>query len=83
MAKMKDGTRAVFEYIRAHDGEDFSAKDIAQALNMDVRAVNGSITSFCRDTKGWCEREEVSITGGTVKYIRLTDIGREVDLDAE
>ena len=33
--------------------------------------------------KGLTIREEVAVTGGKVKYIRLTDEGRAFDPDAE
>ena len=77
---MKEGTRAVWDYIVAHDGEDFTAQNIADALGVNVKSVNGSVTSFQK--KGYTIREEVAVTGGKVKYIRLTDDGRAFDPDA-
>ena len=83
---MKQATKDIFNYIKAHDGEDFTAKDIAEALDMNVKSVNGSVTSFQR--KGYTIREEAEMTldDGThekVKLIRLTDEGRVFDPDAE
>lgn len=83
---MKQATKDIFNYIKAHDGEDFTAKDIAEALDMNVKSVNGSVTSFQR--KELTERVEAEMTlpDGThekVKLIRLTDAGREFDPDAE
>lgn len=83
---MKPATKDIFNYIKAHDGEDFTAKDIAEALDMNVKSVNGSVTSFQR--KGYTERieAEAELEDGThqkVKLIRLTDAGREFDPDAE
>lgn len=77
---MKENTRTIWDYIVAHDGEDLTAADIAEALGMDKRSVNGSVTSFQK--KGYTVREEVAVTGGTVKFIRLTDAGRAFDPDA-
>ena len=77
---MKEGTRQIWDYIVAHDGEDFTAQHIADALGVGVKSVNGSVTSFQK--KGLTIREEVAITGGTVKYIRLTDEGRDFNPDA-
>ena len=53
---------------------------------MNVKSVNGSVTSFQR--KELTERVEAEMTlpDGThekVKLIRLTDAGREFDPDAE
>jgi len=83
---MKQATKDIFNYIKKHDGEDFTAKDIAEALDMNVKSVNGSVTSFQR--KGYTERVEAEATleDGThqkVKLIRLTDEGRAFDPDAE
>ena len=78
---MKEGTRAIWDYIVAHDGEDITAQNIADALNVGVKSVNGSVTSFQK--KGLTIREEVAVTGGKVKYIRLTDEGKAFDPDAE
>lgn len=76
---MKEGTRKIWDYIVAHDGEDITAQDIADALSVGVKSVNGSVTSFQK--KGHTTREEVAVTGGKVKYIRLTDEGRAFDPD--
>ena len=85
MAK-KLPTKNFFNYIKDHDGEDFTAKDIAEALDMNVKSVNGSITSFQR--KGYVERveAEMELADGThekVKLIRMTPDGRVFDPDAE
>lgn len=78
---MKEGTRKVWDYIVAHDGEDHTAADIANALGVSPKSVNGSVTSFQK--KGLATRNEVGVIGGTVKYIRLTDEGRAYNPDAE
>lgn len=52
MAKFKENTRLVFNYIRENEDKDITAKDIAAALDMDPRSVNGIITgAFSRHTK--------------------------------
>lgn len=49
MAKFKDNTMAVFNFIKAHEEEGITAKDIAAALSLDPRQVNGIITgAFAR-----------------------------------
>lgn len=83
---MKEGTRQIWDYVVAHDGEDIIAQDIADALNVGVKSVNGSVTSFQK--KGLTIREEAEIecadgTHKKVKFIRLTDEGRAFDPDAE
>lgn len=82
MAALKENSKIVLDYVKAHDGEDFTAKDIADATGLDVKQVNGIVTSAFQ-RKGFMAREEVAVTGGKVKYIRLTDEGRTFDFDAE
>lgn len=84
---LKQNSRIVFDYVMAHDGEDFTAADIAEATGLDAKVVNGCITSAFQK-KGLMERVpgEVTLADGThktVKYIRMTDAGRELDPDAE
>ena len=87
MAAMKENTRKIFDYVKEHDGEDFTAKDITAALGFEsARSVNGSITAFVK--KGLMVRVEAEVenadgTQDKVKLIQLTDAGREFDPDAE
>ena len=87
MAAMKENTRKIFDYVKEHDGEDFTAKDINAALGFEsARSVNGSITAFVK--KGLMVRVEAEVenadgTHDKVKLIQLTDAGREFDPDAE
>ena len=52
---LKEKSIQIFEYVKAHEDENITAKDIAAALGIeDARSVNGSITAaFAR------HREEV------------------------
>lgn len=84
MAAMKENTRKIFDYLRDTDGQDVTAADIAQALGMEVRSVNGSLTSFQKKEWGYREEGETTNADGThskVKYFRLTDLGRTIDPD--
>ena len=45
MAKLKENSYNVFEFVKAHENENVTAKDIASALNLDPRQVNGIITA--------------------------------------
>lgn len=80
-AALKENAVRIMTYLQEHDGEDVTAADIAQALGLEQKSVNGTITALDRHRK-FVEREEVAITGGKVKYIRLTDAGREFDAEA-
>lgn len=84
---LKENSRIVLDYVKNNDGEDFTAQDIADATGLGVKSVNGIITSAFQK-KGFMERveAEVELEDGThkrVKFIKLTDAGREHDFDAE
>ena len=83
MAAMKPNSLAVFNYVKENDGENFTAADIAEALGLEVKQVNGIVTSAFQK-KGLMERvpAEVELEDGThkaVKFIRLTTLGKNFD----
>ena len=87
MAKMKPNALAVWNYINENDGADFTAADISEALSLEVKSVNGILTSAFQK-KGLIVREEaeVELADGNhkkVKFVRLTDGGREFVPEAE
>lgn len=93
---LKDNSKLVFNFVKQHDGEDFTAQDIADATGLGVRQVNGIITSAFQRHKDK-DKNEIPLmqrviaeivdpeTGlhKPVKFIQLTDEGREFDPDAE
>lgn len=78
---LKPNSLLVFNYVKENDGKDFTANDIAEATGLTSKQVNGIITSAFQK-KGLMIREEVAVTGGKVKYIRLTDEGKDFDPEA-
>lgn len=83
---LKENSRKVFDYVKANDGDNFTAEDIANALDLGVRSVNGIVTSAFQK-KGLMERvpAEIKLPDGThkaVKFIRLTAEGKAFDPDA-
>lgn len=79
---MKPNTLAVFNFVRDNDGADITAADIAEALNLEVKSVNGSLTSFQKKELIVREEGEIELADNKhkqVKFIRLTDKGREYD----
>ena len=93
---LKENSRKVFDYVKEHDGEDFTAQDIANAIDLSVRSVNGIITSAFQRHKD-ADKNEVPLmvrvpaeiedpeTGlhKAIKLIQLTDAGKAFDPDAE
>ena len=41
---LKENSRIVFDFVKLHDGEDFTAQDIADATGLSVKSVNGIVT---------------------------------------
>lgn len=93
---LKENSKIVFDFVKAHDGKDFTAQDIADATGLSVRSVNGIITSAFQRHKD-ADKNEVPLmvrvpaeiedpeTGlhKPVKFIQLTDEGRVFDPNAE
>lgn len=102
MAKFKENTKLVFNYIKENEDKDITAKDIAAALDMDPRSVNGIITgAFSRHTKTvgdekvkdplatriegelQIEQKDGSIKHESVKFVKLTESGRNFDPETD
>lgn len=84
---MKENSKLVLNYCKEHNGENFTATDIAEATGLSVRAVNGIVTSaFCRKEYAVRVPAEVKLADDThkaVKFIRLTEKGLNLDPNAE
>lgn len=93
---LKENSKLVFDFVKTHDGEDFTAADIAQEIGLSVQTVNGIITSAFQRHKDKdknviplmvrvpAEIEDPE-TGfhKPVKFIQLTPEGRVFDPNAE
>lgn len=87
MAVLKENSRKVFDYVKSVNGENITAADIATVTGLEVRQVNGIVTSAFQ-RKGLMERipAEIELEDGThkpVKFIKLTEAGAAFDPDAE
>ena len=93
---LKENSKIVYDFVKAHDGEDFTAQDIADATGLSARSVNGIVTSAFQRHKDK-DKNEVPLmirvpaeiqdpeTGlhKPIKFIQLTDAGRAFDPNAE
>lgn len=84
---MKENTRKVYDYLKENNGEDLTSADVAEALELAKRQVDGIFTSALqRKGLGYREEVEKTLDDGThkkVKYLRLTDEGLALDPDAQ
>lgn len=84
---MSENSRKVYDYVKSVDGQNITAADIAEATGLEIRSVNGVVTSAFQK-KGLMERipAEIEMADGShkaVKFIRLTDAGREFNPDMQ
>lgn len=81
MAKTSAKAIEIYEYVKAHEAENITAKDIANATGYDIKVVNGTLTgAFTK--KGLMERvpAEIELEDGShqpVKLVKLTDTGKD------
>lgn len=84
---MKENTRKVFDYLKDNTDKDLTAADVAEALNLEKRQVDGIFTSALqRKNLGIREVGEIELADGShqkVKYLRLTEDGMAFDPDAQ
>ena len=84
---MSANTLNVIEYLKAHNGENLTAQDVAYALDVDVKVVNGAFTSGIQK-KGLGQRieAEIELDDGShrkVKFLTLTADGLAFTPEAE
>ena len=84
---LKENSLKVLNYVREHGAENITAADIAEGTGLEVKSVNGIVTSAFQ-RKGLMERvpAEIELEDGShkaVKFIKLTDAGMEFDPNAE
>lgn len=82
---MKENTRKVFDYLKANNGANMTAADVAEALGLTKKQVDGIFTSALqRKELGIRVPTEVELEDGshaTVKFLKLTDAGMAFDPD--
>ena len=83
---LKENSRKVLDYVKANDGTNMTAADIAAGTGLEVKQVNGIVTSAFQK-KGLMKRTpaEIQLEDGThkaVKFIKLTAEGQEFDPEA-
>lgn len=87
MAKaVSEKSLVVLDYLKEHKGENLTAADIAEALGMEKKSVDGIVTSGLQ-RKGYAERipAEIELEDGShkpVKFIQATEAGLAYDDEA-
>ena len=84
---MKENSVKVLNYLKQINGQDVTAADVAEALGLEKRSVDGIFTSAIqRKGLGIRTPAEIELADGThkqVKFLSLTDAGMAFDPTAE
>jgi predicted transcriptional regulator len=81
-AEMSENAQAIIAHLIATDNAPATLDDVANALNIDKKKVNGAFNALVR--KGYCARVAATIEAPvTVKYLVLTDDGMSFDPSAD
>jgi len=94
--KLKENSRLVYDYVAEHEDENITADDIAEAIGLTSKQVNGIVTMAFQRHKDE-EKNEVPLmvrVPGEVttdkngkpkipKYIHLTDEGRVLEIEED
>ena len=84
---MKENSKKVLNYLKEINGSAVTAADVAEALGLEKRQVDGIFTSAIqRKGLGIRVPAEVELEDGThkaVKFLKLTPAGMEFDPDAD
>lgn len=96
--KLKENSRLVYDYVKAHEDENITAADIAEATGLTSRQVNGAITMAFQRHKEEIDGEKVEVplmkrvpaeleqedgSHKAIKLIKLTDAGREIEIEED
>ena len=83
---MKENSKKVLNYLKEINGENVTAADVATALSLEKRQVDGIFTSAIqRKGLGVRTPAEIELEDGThkqVKFLSLTPAGMAFDPDA-
>lgn len=84
---MKENSKKVLEYLKGINGADVTAADVADALGLEKRSVDGIFTSAIqRKGLGIRTAAEIELPDGShkqVKFLSLTPAGMSFDPDAD
>lgn len=85
MAKiLSEKSAAVLAYVQENAASQPTAATIAEALGMEKKSVNGTLTALSRDLKNHPPLiQRVEVEGQKDKVITLTNAGATFDVNAE
>lgn len=70
---MKENARIVLKYLLDHDGENFTAADIAEETGLNVKSVNGILTQAFQRHRDPVTKEIVPLIERVPAELEMTD----------
>lgn len=81
MAMFSENAQKILTFLQGNPTVDMTGKELAEAAGVPTRSITGVVNSLVK--KELAVREEVEMGENTVKFIRLTEAGQQVDPLAE
>lgn len=83
---MKENSKKVLNYLKEINGQLVTSGDVAEAVNLGKKQVDGIFTAMQKKGLGVRTPDEIELPDGShkaVKFLSLTDAGMSFDPDAE
>ena len=71
---MKENSKNVLKYLKEHNGEELTAADVADALGLAKRSVDGIFTALQKKELGIRTPAEIELEDGSHKAIKLLSL---------
>ena len=83
---MSENSRKVFDYVKENGDANITSADVAEALDLAKKTVDGCFTALQKKGLGVRIPAEAELEDGThraIKLLKLTDAGMSYDPDEE
>lgn len=81
MKMFSENAQKVLTFLKANQNVDMVAKELAEAAGVPTKSITGTLNALVK--KGLVVREVATVGEDTVKFIRLTPAGEQVDPQAD
>lgn len=85
MVKLSENAKLVMRRLQELDGADVTVHDLSEDIGLPVNSITGIFNSFVKKGLGERVTAEVELEDGShqkVKFLKLTDAGLALDVDA-
>ena len=81
MKMFSENAQKVLTFLQTNQNVDMVAKELAEAAGVPTKSITGTLNGLVK--KGLVVREVATVGENTVKFIRLTSAGEQVDPQAD